>query len=90
MGPRLPTGGGVSAGDGNLALSRKQLKAAADLLRGFPDQAAKAGDKPVEFESDGVALLLDAQRDWGKQIWGALVDRLAQRSAAREPAAKNS
>jgi hypothetical protein len=62
---------------------------AADLLRGFPDQAAKAGDKPLDFEADGVEMLLDAQREWGNELWSALVDRMAQRSAAREPAAKN-
>lgn len=61
---------------------------AADLLRGFPDQAAKAGDKPVDFEADGAAMLLDAQREWGREIWGSLVARMAERDRAREPAAK--
>lgn len=62
----------------------------ADLLHGFPEQAAKAGDTAVAYAPTGVETLLNAQREWGAQLWAALVERMAQRSAAREPAAKNS
>lgn len=62
---------------------------AADLVADYPEQAAKAGDKTVAFDSSGVVLLLDAQPTWGQRIYSELLDRLAKRGAAREAAAKN-
>lgn len=62
---------------------------AADLVASQPEQAAKLGAELVQFDPEGVELLLDNQRAWSQQLWAALVDRLDRRTTTRQAAAKN-
>lgn len=59
-----------------------------DLL---PSAAGTPGaDEPFAFEPGAAEALLDAQPAWADAIWHDLVQRLSERNARAEAAAKNS
>lgn len=47
------------------------------------------GDEPVPFSADAVDLVLDARPEWEEELASAVLDRLAQRRAIEDTAAKN-
>jgi hypothetical protein len=47
------------------------------------------GDEPVPFSADAVDLVLDARPEWEEALAAAVLDRLAQRRAIEDTAAKN-
>jgi len=59
------------------------------LARHVLPSMEQGGDDPLAFEAGAVELLLDAQEDWAEQILAELVQRLDQRQATEDTAAKN-
>jgi hypothetical protein len=47
------------------------------------------GDEPFDFDADGVELLMDAQPDWEETLTAKLLDKIAERKAKEDTAAKN-
>jgi hypothetical protein len=54
----------------------------------LPSHAQAADALP--WAEDAVAMLLDAQPDWEKELGAALMQRLADRKTKKDTAAKNS
>jgi len=52
-------------------------------------QADARGNDVAAFEPGATELLLDAQPDWGAQLWVLLLQQITSRSDRREAAAKN-
>jgi len=55
-----------------------------DVLPGHPEAA-----QPLEWSAGAAELLLDAQTDWAHTLGNALMERMAERKAAKDTAAKN-
>jgi hypothetical protein len=54
------------------------------------DLVPSASAEPMPWAEDLVPVLLDAQPDWWREPTEGLFERLAQRNAQRDAAAKNS
>lgn len=47
------------------------------------------GDEPIDFEPGAVDLLMDAQPEWESALVSELLDKMAERKAKEDTAAKN-
>ena len=55
-----------------------------DVLADHPQ-----GTDALEWSADAAVLLLDAQPEWEQELGSALMERMAQRKAVKDTAAKN-